>query len=414
MKACLTAAWLTVILLASLSATSLSAIFAQSRTSTSPAAAPATNEHAALSRAAPCFGVREPQPEKQLEDNAIVMLPDWDRRWLTEDVADLISHEERCAFLHLATGEERTQFIEEFWARRASDRTSLDNTFKRKHYERIAFADENFGTQIPGWKTDRGRIYVQFGPPDSFESHRADETIAGALAEGVEAHSYPWEVWHYNQLRGRDTNLEFVDPSATGDYRLVMPPELQDELTFAPAHDVGGTVNGKVHAGALPRTDFRIVIEPAPIMHFKDLEAVATSNLERDQVRFTHRIEFFRATDATTLARLVVRVPILVEEEGGPTPSSNAGASSPVTLEVFGRISTPSRVIETFEDRISFDGQRNSAQAQPYSQFEAALSPGTYSLALVIKDVITGDVGTSRETIAIPSYENLSRAKTAN
>ena len=100
------------------------------------------------------------------------------KKWLNEDVVYIISPEERSAFLHLQTNEEREQFIEAFWQRRNPDPDSAENTFKEEHYRRIAYANEHYSSGIPGWKTDRGRIYIMWGPPDEIQSHhRAAVTI---------------------------------------------------------------------------------------------------------------------------------------------------------------------------------------------------------------------------------------------
>jgi GWxTD domain-containing protein len=93
------------------------------------------------------------------------------RKWLNEDVAYIITDEERAAFKRLQTDEEREQFIEQFWLRRDPTPDTVENEFKEEHYRRIAYANENFASGIPGWKTDRGRIYITYGPPDEKESH---------------------------------------------------------------------------------------------------------------------------------------------------------------------------------------------------------------------------------------------------
>ena len=96
------------------------------------------------------------------------------KKWLNEDVLYIISAEERSAFLHLQTNEEREQFIEQFWQRRNPDPDSAENSFKEEHYRRIAYANEHYASGIPGWKTDRGRIYIMWGPAgrSGFASHR--------------------------------------------------------------------------------------------------------------------------------------------------------------------------------------------------------------------------------------------------
>jgi len=93
------------------------------------------------------------------------------KKWLDEDVTYIITPEERSAFLRLQTNEEREQFIEQFWLRRNPDPDSPENTFKEEHYRRIAYTNEHYASGIPGWKTDRGRIYIMWGPPDEVDSH---------------------------------------------------------------------------------------------------------------------------------------------------------------------------------------------------------------------------------------------------
>src|SRR2546423_10924975 len=91
------------------------------------------------------------------------------RQWLTEDVTYIISPDERNAFLQLDTNEEREQFIEQFWLRRSSNPDLPENAFKEEQYRRIAYANEHFASGIPGWKTDRGRMYIMWGPARSEE-----------------------------------------------------------------------------------------------------------------------------------------------------------------------------------------------------------------------------------------------------
>src|SRR6266849_64156 len=140
----------------------------------------------------PCFELQGGEGSKQHENHAVDILPRIARFWLTEDVVYIISAEERCAFLHLKTDEERNQFIEQFWYRRASNSELLENGFKQEHYRRIVFANEKFGTQISGWKTDRGRVYITLGPPDSIESHASGEKTGKPPEEGVETYQYAW------------------------------------------------------------------------------------------------------------------------------------------------------------------------------------------------------------------------------
>ena len=93
------------------------------------------------------------------------------KKWLNEEVVYIITDEEKKAFKQFATDEEREQFVENFWLRRDPTPDTEENEYREEHYRRIAYANERFASGIPGWKTDRGRIYIQYGPADEVESH---------------------------------------------------------------------------------------------------------------------------------------------------------------------------------------------------------------------------------------------------
>lgn len=102
--------------------------------------------------------------------------------WLDEDVAYLITPEERRGFINLQSDQEREQFIEHFWLRRDPTPETDENEFMEEHYRRIAYANEHYAAHAPGWKSDRGRIYITYGPPDEIESHPSGGDV-----------SYPYE-----------------------------------------------------------------------------------------------------------------------------------------------------------------------------------------------------------------------------
>ena len=159
------------------------------------------------------------------------------KKWLNEDVIYIITPEEKNAFLHLATNEEREQFIEQFWQRRNPDPDSAENTYKEEHYRRIAYANEHYASGIPGWKTDRGRIYIMWGPADEVDSHPTGGSYQRPSTEGGgETTTYPFEDWRYRYLEGmgEDVELEFVDPTSTGEYHLTMDPSEKDALLYVP------------------------------------------------------------------------------------------------------------------------------------------------------------------------------------
>ncbi len=159
------------------------------------------------------------------------------KKWLTEDVAYIITDEERTTFKRLSTDEEREQFIEQFWLRRDPTPDTVENEFKEEHYRRIAYANDHYASGIPGWKSDRGRIYIMYGPADEIESHPSGGTYERPQEEGGgETSTFPFEQWRYRYLEGIGTNIiiEFVDTTMSGEYRMTMDPSEKDALLYVP------------------------------------------------------------------------------------------------------------------------------------------------------------------------------------
>src|SRR5258705_9979639 len=157
--------------------------------------------------------------------------------WLDKDVAYIITDEERKAFKKLATDDERERFIEEFWRRRDPDPDTDENEFKEEYYERIAYANEHFASGIPGWKTDRGRIWIVYGKPDERETHPMGGNYDRPSYEGGGSTStYPFEIWFYRYLAGvgSGVEIEFVDPTGSGEYRIARNPNEKDAMLNVP------------------------------------------------------------------------------------------------------------------------------------------------------------------------------------
>src|SRR5277367_5368405 len=293
------------------------------------------------------------------------------KTWLNEDVVYIISPEERSTFLQLATNEEREQFIESFWLRRSSNPDLPDNDFKEEHYRRIAYANEHFASGIPGWKTDRGRIYIIWGKPDEIESHPTGGTYDRPMDEGGGSTStYPWERWRYRYLEGIQENveLEFVDPSSSGEYHLTMDPSEKDALLHVPGAGLslleemgmasktdrftrsdgtnlpttlGGTPSSMDEFNRLEQ--YSKAFKP-PDVKFKDLEAIVTARIVRDQMHFTWRTDYLKVTNDTVLVPVTIQVP-----NNQLSFDSKEGVHS-ATLNVFGRVSTlTGKVVQTFE-----------------------------------------------------------------
>src|SRR5438094_2295308 len=254
------------------------------------------------------------------------------RKWLDEDVSYIITNEERAAFKALKTDEEREQFIEQFWLRRDPTPDTIDNEYKEDHYERIAYANERFASGIPGWKTDRGRIYILYGKPDEIESHPSGGTYDRPIEEGGGTTStFPFEIWRYRYIEGigNEVLLEFVDPTMSGEYRMTIDPSEKDALLRVPgavltfdeqlfgwdkADRISGLTNS-TNGSALGNTSrmnpfdrlqlYANIFKP-PEIKFKDLEAIVTTKLSYNLLPFRFRTDFVRVTEDSVLTPITI------------------------------------------------------------------------------------------------------------
>ena len=354
------------------------------------------------------------------------------KQWLTEDVTYIISPDERNAFLQLDTNEEREQFIEQFWLRRSSNPDLPENDFKEEHYRRIAYANEHFASGIPGWKTDRGRMYIMWGPADEVESHPTGGTYDRPMEEGGGSTStYPWETWRWRYLEGIGENiiLEFVDPSGSGEYHLTMDPSEKDALLHVPGAGLSlmesmgmasktdrftrsdGTNLPKSMGGEpasmneFSRLELYAKVNKPPEVKFKDLEAVVTSRIVRDQLHFNWRTDYLKVTNDTVLVPVTIQIP-----NSQLSFQSKDGIHS-ATMNIFIRVSTlTGRIVQTQEDPVSRDFPdslyQQSLKLQSIYQKAIPLRPGLYRLDLVIKDVQSGNIGVVNSRLQVPRYED--------
>jgi GWxTD domain-containing protein len=356
------------------------------------------------------------------------------KKWLEEEVPYIITDEERSAFLQLQTNEEREQFIEAFWQRRDPTPDTVENEFKEEHYRRIAYTNERFSSGIPGWRTDRGRMYIMWGPPDELESHTQGEIYNRPMSEGGgQTTTYAYEQWTYHYMEGIGQNItvEFVDPTGTGEFHITNDPGEKDAMSHVPGggpslleqmgmssqaarftRTDGSTAPlGPAGQGALDSQDeftrltqFAKVQAPPPVK-FKDLEEVVSSRILRNQITFDYRFDFMRITGDTILVPVTVQI-----QNKQMTFKAHDGIQS-ASLNLFGRISSMSgRVIQTFEDVIQrdFPDSLLESSLKSFSIYQKAvpLRPGLYKLDLVIKDVNSGNVGVVNTRLAVSTISD--------
>jgi GWxTD domain-containing protein len=355
------------------------------------------------------------------------------KKWLNEDVVYIISDTERRAFLQLQTNEERENFIEEFWQRRSPDPDSVDNPVKEEHYRRIAYANEHFASGVAGWRTDRGRIYIMYGKPDTLESHTQGENYERPLDQGGgETKTYAFEDWTYHYIEGIGENveLEFVDPSGTGEFRLTTDPSEKDALLYVPGagltlaeqegmsdkaarfQNTDGTHMAPSPYGArssnldeFSRLELEAKIWQPPAVKFKDLEAVVSSRIVHDQIKFDYRFDFLRVSGDSVL------VPITLQIPNNQLSFQNKDGVHTAIINLFGRITTLSgRPVQTFEDTVRRDFPDSLLQASLRSasiyQKALPLRPGLYKLDVVLKDTTSNNIGVVNTRLAVPPFED--------
>ena len=379
--------------------------------------------------------VSKPMTEKQRKKQEKKLQKELEtpyKKWLNEDVAYIITDEEKQAWKRLATDDERQQFIEQFWLRRDPTPDTEENEFKEEHYRRIAYANEHYASGIPGWKTDRGRIYITFGPPDEIEDHSSGGTYERPMEEGGgETSTYPFQQWRYRYIDGIGTNviIELVDPTMSGEFHMTMDPSEKDALLYVP--NAGLTMSEQMglstktdrfnrtdgtHLGTgtqpLPesmneftRLENFAKLQKPPAVKFKDLDAVVSSNIRYNTLPLKVQADFMRITDSTVLTSITV---LLQRKDLQFQQKENV---STATVNIYGRItSIAGRVVNYFEDVVSVPVPTEllgkAIEGASIYQKAIPLPPGMYRLNVVAKDVVGGNMTTYPMALNVPRFDD--------
>jgi GWxTD domain-containing protein len=356
------------------------------------------------------------------------------KTWLEQDAVYIISDEERAAFKNLGNDEERDAFIENFWLRRNPNPDSPENEFREEHYRRIQYANDHFAAGKPGWKTDRGHIYISFGKPDSIDSHPSGGSYNRPMDEGGGSTStFPFEVWHYRYLEdiGENIDLEFVDDCQCGNYEFTIDRSRKDALLMVPnagltqAEEMGRAQKKDRFQGGLERIDPKAgggtneskvfdrielqakVLSPPPIK-FTDLLSTMTEHklLTGPVFPFDVRTDYIRVTSSTVL------VPITIQIKNRDITFVTKDGVAKGVVNILGRVTTLThKTVQTFEDTVvvqqpaellekSLDRQSVYWKALP-------LLSGLYRLDVAIKDVNNSDhIGYYGRSLDVPTYRD--------
>ena len=349
--------------------------------------------------------------------------------WLDKDVAYIITDEERKAFKKLETDDEREHFIEEFWRRRDPDPDTDENEFREEYYERIAYANEHYASGIPGWKTDRGRIYIMYGKPDELETHPSGGTYNRETYEGGGSTStYPFERWFYRYLPGVGSGIEieFVDPTGSGEYRIARNPDEKDALLHVPgagltlAEEMGlsdkadrvANVGGfgsqnymREQDSPFSRLQLLADLSRPPQIKFNDLaSAVNTPVIEDNPLNFDVRVDFFRQSDERVITAFTIQA------DNSSLTFTDSGGLQQAQLNIFGKITHVSgRRAGIFEDpvitRATVQELTEAKDRKSAYQKAVALAPGRYKLDVIVRDINSGATGVRHIDVPVPKYD---------
>jgi GWxTD domain-containing protein len=377
--------------------------------------------------------LKRPVTEKQKKANSKALKQELSgtyKKWLNEDVRWIITPEEVAAFKQLSNDEERDAFIEQFWLRRDPTPDTPENEYKEEHYRRIAYANEHFAAGIPGWRTDRGRIYIAYGPPDEIDSHPSGGMYQRPIEEGGgDTSTFPFEDWRYRYIEGigNEVNLEFVDTCMCGDYHLTIDPNEKDALLHTPnggltlyeqmglsskTSRITNAGTGAANAGPeqnissnneFTKLELLAKINQAPKVKFKDLEEVVSHKINVNLMPFEVRTDFVKVTGDTVL------VPVTLQVKNKDVTFVSKDGIQRGTVNIFGRVTgLTGKVAQTFEDTVQIDVPQDLLEKtmEHSSLYWKAipLRPGRYRFDVVVKDVNGDRVGTWSHGVQVPEY----------
>ncbi len=379
--------------------------------------------------------LKRPTTEKQRQKNSRGLKQELSKtykKWLDEDVVWIITDEERAAFKQLSNDEERDNFIEAFWQRRDPTPDTEENEFKEEHYRRIAYANEHFAAGVPGWKTDRGRIYIVYGKPDEIESHPSGGTYERPMEEGGgETSTFPFEDWRYRYIEGigQEVIIEFVDSCMCNEYHMTIDRSEKDALLYTPnagltLYEQMGMSNkakrfsnsGMERLGAGPdssmneakqfdRLEQYSKLMAAPPVKFTDLTEEVNSKVILNPMPFDVRTDFVKVTSDTVL------VPVTIQLKNRDITFVNKDGVQKGTVNIFGRLSTlTGKVVQTFEDTVEVmvPAELLPRTAENASVYWKALPlrAGRYKLYCAVKDVNGDRKGIWSRSIIVPEFSD--------
>lgn len=354
------------------------------------------------------------------------------KKWLDEDVRWIITDEELATFKKLTNNTERDSFIEAFWQRRDPTPDTAENEYKEEHYRRIAYANEHFAAGIPGWKTDRGRIYIMYGKPDSIDSHPMGGPYQRPAEEGGgETETYPFEVWRYRYLEGigQEIEIEFVDDCSCGAYEMTLDRSKKDALLHVPnagltdmeamgmankadrfrggIESLGqGFFNQNLSTKEFDRLETFAKLNRAPEVKYAELQnELVTHRIRTNPLPLDVRVDFVKLTGDTVLVPITVQIPL------GALTWVNKDSVQRAVVNVYGQMRTlTGKIVQTFGQPLHQDVPAELLEKELDTKslywFALPMRPGLYRLDVVAKDENGDKVGIVSKSYQVPDFSN--------
>lgn len=323
--------------------------------------------------------------------------------WPKNEVPWIITGGERAAFYALKNDEERTRFIEMFWARRDPTPDTLENEFKDTYYERVIFANEHYSTAKQlGFQTPRGRIYVMYGAPDTLQRGSGippiplSSAVVGNQCEPTSSTAGPYEIWRYQHIAGVDhvVTITFADVCGSGALLPIVEQGDAGWLSAPPTPKYRLECGGKYDPNKPPEGLVQIVCGVEwPEPKFKELEEIVSHKISLAQVPVQVGFAFKAATSKTVEMTINITVP----------PSglkwAERGGSVAARVQLYGRLTTLAGYIAESFERDSTVSDQAGPLKLAISEY---LAPGLYRIDLAVKDVYGDTIGTFSRSLPVP------------
>jgi len=357
-------------------------------------------------------------------------LPPVYKKWLEEEVVYIISPLEKQVFDKLQTDRERDLFIEAFWRQRDPTPGTTENEFKTEHFRRVNYANYYLGRQspVPGWKSDRGRIYIILGEPNDIQHFESGQE------------TYPAEIWFYQNKAesGLPTgfNIVFFKEHGTGDYKLYSPTrdgpqaflanylgspeditgayrklrEIEPNLAMVSLSLIPGDDSGAFGRPSLSSDLLLQQVESLPektirdqyaqkFLQYKDVVEVeySANYLESDSV-----VKILRASPTAVCVHYSIEPARLSVSQYGDKFSTNLTLNGSVKDEA-------GKVIYQFDKTLPFsftEEELNNISRRPCSLYDVfPLIAGSYNLSILFKNEVSKEFSSLERKLTIPSEE---------